>query len=493
MNSVMLKKTVGLLIRAVLLLSGLSVTIFITVILAGAVAANKRAALSPWHTVVLESEFTAEDSNVTRSLDDYLQQEREVFEEMHLKVISRIQPEDQLSLNRYVIGSRSNPERIGRNWNRSYERVPDEIRGGALLLHGMTDSPYSLRHFAESLHEQGIYVLNLRLPAHGTVPAALAQVDWQDWYAAVKLGARHVRSRIKDQQPFYILGYSNGAGLAVMFALDAITQDELPRPDQLFLISPMLAVSGLARLSKYYFWIGKLGWFEKSLWLDIYPEYDPHKYNSFPMNAPRQSRAFTETLNARLAGAVKSGVINQMPPITAFQSLVDATVIARATVDRLYRHLPENGSELVLFDINRIATVEAYIRPEHDALRIDFINPQSTGYTRTLITNASGNTTEIVEMRRVTGELTFTSTPLDTRWPKDFISLSHVALPFPLDDEIYGRIPAAADNGFPHIGLVQLVGEGGTLVLPPSLQTRARSNPFYDYIEQRINAVVTAQ
>ena len=53
---------------------------------------------------------------------------------------------------------------------------PPEIRGGALLLHGLTDSPYSLRHVAELLAQQGYYALGLRLPGHGTFPAAIARL-----------------------------------------------------------------------------------------------------------------------------------------------------------------------------------------------------------------------------------------------------------------------------------------------------------------------------
>ena len=42
-----------------------------------------------------------------------------------------------------------------------------------------------------------------------------------------------------------------------------------------------------------------------------------------------------------------------MPPILTFQSVIDFTVSTRAIITALYAHLPANGSELVLFDINR--------------------------------------------------------------------------------------------------------------------------------------------
>ena len=49
---------------------------------------------------------------------------------------------------------------------------PSTPSGGVLLLHGMSDSPYSLRALGEELHQQGYWVVGLRLPGHGTLPPA---------------------------------------------------------------------------------------------------------------------------------------------------------------------------------------------------------------------------------------------------------------------------------------------------------------------------------
>ena len=49
--------------------------------------------------------------------------------------------------------------------------APFELSGaddhGVLLIHGLTDSPYSLRRVGQILYERGFYVLGLRLPGHG--------------------------------------------------------------------------------------------------------------------------------------------------------------------------------------------------------------------------------------------------------------------------------------------------------------------------------------
>ena len=52
----------------------------------------------------------------------------------------------------------------------------------------------------------------------------------------------------------------------------------------------------------------------------------------------------------------------QIPALLAFQSLLDSTVSTRAVVRTLFAHLPANGSELVLFDINRNARLGPLLR-----------------------------------------------------------------------------------------------------------------------------------
>ena len=68
-------------------------------------------------------------------------------------------------------------------------------------MHGLTDSPYSMRAVAELLREQGFYTLALRMPGHGTVPAGLIDADWEDWLAAVRMGMRHARQRVGPDRP----------------------------------------------------------------------------------------------------------------------------------------------------------------------------------------------------------------------------------------------------------------------------------------------------
>ena len=118
-----------------------------------------------------------------------------------------------------------------------------------MLLHGLTDSPYSLRHVASRYRDHGFLVVAIRLPAHGTVPAALTDVDWETWFAATRLAVREARRRVPAPAPLHIVGFSNGGSLALKYALDAIDDKSLAAPNRMILISPMVGITRFARFA----------------------------------------------------------------------------------------------------------------------------------------------------------------------------------------------------------------------------------------------------
>ncbi len=442
---------------------------------------QNRPALKVWHEVELDAEFT-EDGGV-EDFAGYLEVEREVFVQLEKFVYGSIDPEDQHPVNRYHAGSLSDPACWRPNWNRTYELHVDEPRAGVLLLHGMSDSPYSLHEAGERLHELGAWVVGLRLPGHGTVPSGLVHVHWKDMAAAARLGVRHLREQIGDA-PLYVVGYSNGGALAVHYALTTLEDPELPRVDGLVLVSPSIGVTSMAQFAVWQARLGSLLGLDKLAWLSIQPEYDPFKYRSFAVNAGDQAYRLAAELDEQLTELDEQGKLEQLPPILAFQSAVDATVSSRALVTGLFARLPKGGHELVVYDVNRTAEVEHLLASDPREGLESLLSGDPRPMTISVLTSAEKT---VVERKRVAGEHDVVETPTDSSWPRGVYSLSHVSLAFSSADPLYGRGEPEDDTRI-HLGNLQLRGERGALRVSAQDMLRLRWNPFYDYFERRLLA-----
>ena len=152
--------------------------------------------LKPWHLADLTAEFRAADAARVADLDGYRRLEDRLFTELREQVYAKVGPEDRSVVNRFWRGSRTDPDGFPTNWNRTFELPRGEPVAGALLLHGLSDSPYSLRAVGQLMHEAGAHVVGLCLPGHGTAPAGLLDVTAADWRAAVQLAARDLRAKI---------------------------------------------------------------------------------------------------------------------------------------------------------------------------------------------------------------------------------------------------------------------------------------------------------
>jgi hypothetical protein len=76
--------------------------------------------------------------------------------------------------------------------------------------------------------------------------------------------------------------------------------------------------------------------------------------------------------------------------------------------------------------------------------------------------------------------------PLGLSWPAQVFSLSHVALPFAIDDPVYGSDPP--DGPTPSIALGRLSprGEKAVLTVPVETLMRIGWNPFLPYMLDRL-------
>jgi len=443
---------------------------------------DNRPDLEPWHRADLDEEFT-EDSPVS-GFPEYLALEDRLFQQLDDLVYERTGPSGNDGINRYERGSLSDPQRWSQDWNRSFLMRAPRPEALVLLLHGLSDSPYSLRNIGQRLHGSGATVLGLRVPGHGTAPSGLLKVRWQDMAAAVRLAARH----LAEQQlgtPLYIVGYSNGAALGVHYALSALDDQDLPPVAGLVLISPEIGVTAAAAFAVWQARLGLLLGLDKLAWNEILPEYDPFKYGSFAVNAGDLSYRITGQIQRQMGAASAAGKLGLMPPILAFSSVVDATVLAPALVANLFNRLPAGGHELVLFDINARAGIEPLLRWSPDDMLEALHQTAHATYTLSLVTNEHDESPVVVERSWQPGEQISNETALGLQWPDNVYSLTHVALPFPPGDPLYGGSPGQPSPGI-ELGSIALRGERNVLHISAAEMLRLRWNPFYPYLERRI-------
>ena len=468
----------------------MAATAAVTLLAARAYGALQGPPLRPWHTFVP----TEMDVDTLRAANwaSYLQAENDIFQSIQREVVARLEPEDRAPANRYFDGSPLYSARFARDWNRSFILTPQgEPVGAAVLLHGLTDSPYSVRHIAERYSARGFVAVAIRLPGHGTVPGGLTDVTWEAWLAATQLAVREAVLRGGVGKPLHIIGYSNGGALALKYALDALDDPALDAPDRIMLMSPMIGVTGYARFAELAALPAYFPAFVKASWLDVLPEFNPFKYNSFPVNAAHQSYRLTTAVHTGIEAALAEGKLGSLPPIITFQSAVDHTVSARAVVKAFYDKLPANGSELVLFDINRTENLDLLVASSAETALSSLLGTPPRSYRVSVISNA-GTDGEVAERVTEPGSTSEKVRPLGLRFPPGVFSLSHIALPFPPDDPLYGsRKPVGSKPEFGiNLGAAALRGETGVLVVTLDTVMRLSYDPFFSYLMERIEETI---
>jgi carboxylesterase len=101
------------------------------------------------------------------------------------------------------------------------------------MVHGFTGSPASMRPMGTWFAEQGMSVIGVRLPGHGTTVEDLHHRPWTEWFREVDAALTELRVGCSTAVVF---GQSMAASLAVHLAAS--------RPDE---------VDGLVLCSTYLF------------------------------------------------------------------------------------------------------------------------------------------------------------------------------------------------------------------------------------------------
>lgn len=112
---------------------------------------------------------------------------------------------------------------------------PGDARTAALLCHGFTGSPASLRPVGHALGAAGVAVDLPRLPGHGTSLSEMSPTRWPDWFAVVERALLRLAQRYST---IVVVGLSMGGALALRLA-----ERHGPRVAGLVLINPAVASS----------------------------------------------------------------------------------------------------------------------------------------------------------------------------------------------------------------------------------------------------------
>ena len=247
-------------------------------------------------------------------------------------------------------------------------------RRGVLLTHGLSDSPYLIRHLAEFFRQRGFRVMAVLLPGHGTQPGDLLEVAWQDWAKTVAYGAYRLAEQADE---IYLAGYSAGATLSIYQSL----RDSRVRG--LFLFSPALGITrkaAFARLHKLYSWL-----LPSARWVDII-----YKYESFTKNAAAQTHALINALNKQLRKSaldiplfiaasaddmtVKTSVILEF--IARARHPLSRLVLYTTEPEKIPQGFPPNKLELV----NSVVPEQRILSSAHSSI---VMPPEDSHYGRT--------------------------------------------------------------------------------------------------------------
>ena len=252
---------------------------------------------------------------------DYVTRQREIIAHAHVGA-------DADKLEKIIDGNA--PFELKPAGNYAAGKVKPYKRG-VLLTHGLTDSPYFMRHLAAFFQENGFRVMAVLLPGHGTQPGDLLNVHWQEWAKAVAYGTDRLVAEVDE---IYLAGFSAGGALSVYQSL----RDDRVRG--LFLFSPAFKISpkaAWANLHRFYSWL-----IPSAKWVSILPDRDIYKYESFPKNAAAQMYALTQEIN-------EQELLHKLNiPVFTAVSADDTTADPSATLNFMMR-IPHPLSRLVLY------------------------------------------------------------------------------------------------------------------------------------------------
>jgi carboxylesterase len=212
---------------------------------------------------------------------------------------------------------------------------------GALMVHGFTGSPFSMRPWGEYLAENGLSVVGPRLPGHGTRWQEMNLTRWQDWYGEVERGFDTLRGRCEQ---VFVMGLSMGGTLSLRLA-------EEKGDDLAGVVTVNASLLTLRRDAKLLPFVAKLVPSLKAIGDDIKkPGVSERAYDRTPLRAAVSL--------AQLWRLVQADLGNVTQPLLAFRSAEDHVVEPASGAMLMERVASTDVEEVVLHDSYHVATLD---------------------------------------------------------------------------------------------------------------------------------------
>jgi carboxylesterase len=236
----------------------------------------------------------------------------------------------------------------------------------ALLIHGLTGTPYEMRYLGERLSAAGVRVQGVRLAGHAGDPEELGEVTHANWYESVIEGFERLRAY---DEPNVVIGLSMGAVLAARLAID-----QREAVSAVVMLAPAFYLPfwkrTVLRMLRPAINFANQVYIHRQGGSDIY---DAAARRIHPGNRLMPLRAALELIE--LSGQVRAKLSELVQPTLVIQSRRDHTCPFNKNAEFLMNHLGCTDKQLVALDESfHVITVDSE-RARVAQETLDFILP----------------------------------------------------------------------------------------------------------------------
>ncbi len=226
---------------------------------------------------------------------------------------------------------------------------------GALVLHGFTGNPQSMRGLALALADAGLTVEMPLLPGHGTEMADMLPTRWEDWSGAAETAYTDLAAR---SDSVAVVGLSMGGTLSVWLA------ERHPEIAGLALVNPLLMPPDEATVSFVQSMVDGGDEVAPGIGSDIAMEgVDESAYDGLPLRAALSLFAG--------AGEVEAALESVTCPVLVFTSRQDHVVDPKSS-ELLVARAKGPVEQVMLEQSYHVATMD-YDKDEIEARTVEFV------------------------------------------------------------------------------------------------------------------------